>query len=472
MLATPNPVPVCDQTAKGSTTISWGTGLDPFEIHYTSPEGVTKLFHRRANGTAGSKVIDGWLRDGSKFTMMDMDGNTIQAVGVNTTVLGCAGNPPGAPVGVAGMQHTKWMTNPSRKTCGSCHDYIDWDTGQGHSANNWPQTSDNNCYLCHGPDSGGEYDPSVNATHQVWWKSAQLPGLLVELIDIVDTDPGDTPTVTFKIGDKFGPLNPSDVNRLRFRLNGPNTDFSFNEEESVDDKAVWKGDNVWAYTFETAIPMDAMGSYTVSVEGRNNADIDTGSEIISERDAIENPMLAFAVTDSSAKARRVIVDDAKCEACHGNVSLHGDNRKNAQYCVTCHNPTLLDIADVPESVNQKWMIHKIHRGADLENGYTVIRSRGTYVFDDVHYTGDLRNCEACHVNDSHLLPLPSGLIPQLTPNFWWDEIDPVASSCLSCHDGDDAVIHAYVNTSMVFGESCSTCHGQGRSASVEMLHAR
>jgi OmcA/MtrC family decaheme c-type cytochrome len=374
-------------------------------------------------------------------------------------------------MGMPGKQHTNWMTNPSRRVCGSCHSNIDWVTGEGHSDNNWPQDNDNLCSVCHVPDSGKEYDASVNGAHQVLWKSAQFPGVLFKLVDIVDTDPGDTPTVTFTIGDKFGPIDPADVDRVRLVITGPNTDFSFNATETIGDNAVYVGDGVWKYTFETPLPMDAMGSYSVSVEGRNYQDITMGQEVEEERTGIESYFLPFAVTDTTAKPRRIVVDDAKCESCHVNLDGHGDNRRNTQSCTTCHNPTLIDIADVPESVNHKWMVHKIHRGADLENGYVVIRSRGTYDFSDRHYPGDLRNCDACHVNDSHLLPLPMDLASQITPNFWWDPIDPVASACLGCHDGDDTAVHAYVNTSM-FGESCSTCHGEGKSAAVEKVHAR
>ena len=39
----------------------------------------------------------------------------------------------------------------------------------------------------------------------------------------------------------------------------------------------------------------------------------------------------------------------------------------------------------------KFMTHKIHRGADLENGYVVVRSRGVYDFSDIIFPGDLRN---------------------------------------------------------------------------------
>ena len=111
-----------------------------------------------------------------------------------------------------------------------------------------------------------------------------------------------------------------------------------------------------------------------------------------------------------------------------------------------------------------------NRGEDLENGYVVIRSRGTYDFSHVEYPGDLRNCEACHVNNSQQLPTPDGLLPQITPNFWWDPIEPAGAACLSCHDSDDATSHAYANTTFI-GESCSTCHGVGKSESVDKVHA-
>ena len=214
-----------------------------------------------------------------------------------------------------------------------------------------------------------------------------------------------------------------------------------------------------------------MGSYTVSMEGRVDADVDYGDEVEGERDYAQNVLMEFAVTDATAMPRRVLVDNEKCESCHVSISLHGGNRTQAQYCVTCHNPTLVDIAEPAESVNMKWMIHKIHRGEELENGYTVVRSRGTYHFDEILYPGDLRYCEACHINNSQQVPTSASLLPQITPNFWWDPIEPASSACLGCHDSDSASAHAYANTTF-FGESCATCHGEGKSESVDKVHSR
>jgi OmcA/MtrC family decaheme c-type cytochrome len=118
------------------------------------------------------------------------------------------------------------------------------------------------------------------------------------------------------------------------------------------------------------------------------------------------------------------------------------------------------------------MVHKIHRGAELENGYVVYGYRSSlHDYSDVHYVGDLRNCEACHVNDSYMLPLPDGLLPVTTPRAQFTPMLPETASCLSCHDGDSAASHALSNTSEL-GEACATCHGEGKRYSVEAVHAR
>jgi OmcA/MtrC family decaheme c-type cytochrome len=449
----------------GETTLNWEhTGNVEIQIRTPgNPDG--KVFAR--GGRTGSAATGKWVADGTVFDLYDAGTmELVQSVTVNATVLCCVSNAPGSFRGVAGVEHTNWMDRLSRKTCGSCHDDIDFEAGEGHIA----QQSDDDCHFCHKPVTGVEFDKSVAGAHTTLYKSAQLPGVLVKFIKVTNTNPGNKPTVTFSVGGKNGHYNPADMNRVRLVINGPNDDFSFYASETVGDKAVAQGGN-WNYRFETPLPMDAAGSYTVSMEGRVDADVDYGDEVDGERDYAQNPMMAFAVTDDSATPRRMIVDNAKCESCHLSLSLHGGNRTEVQYCTSCHRPDLVDIADIPESVNMKWMIHKIHRGADLENGYVVIRSRGTYDFSEIEFTGDLRNCDACHVNDSEQLPMAAGLLPQITPNFWWDPIEPAAAACLSCHDGDDASAHAYSNTTF-FGESCSTCHGVGKSSSVDKVHAR
>ena len=223
MVAGPNPTPACDGSGRSMTTLDW---MYPgrVEIRLGSADG--RLF--ATGGPVGSVETGKWVWDGLEFVLVDAaSGEAVQELAVNTTVFGCATNPPGTFRGVAAEDHTVWMTNPSRWVCGSCHDDIDFENGEGHLA----QSNDDNCATCHRPDTGVEYDISVAGAHTVDYKSNQLGGVLVQIISIKDTDPGDKPTVTFSLNDKNGPLDPAELNRLRFTITGPNEDFAYYVQE-------------------------------------------------------------------------------------------------------------------------------------------------------------------------------------------------------------------------------------------------
>ena len=464
LMLDPNPAPSCVGDGLSMTDVAWAD-KGSIEIRVNAADGA--LF--ASSGGANNKATGKWVRDHTSFFMVDAGtGEVIQEMPADTTVFGCATNPPGAMYGAAAEDHTAWMTNPSRMACGSCHDDIDFENGIEHI----PQANDDACNRCHEPDSGGEYDFSVAGAHTVNYRSTQLSGFLLEILDIQDTGPGDNPTVTFKLWGKSGAIDPQTINRLRFSISGPNTDFTYWRQEDALEGMRWTGSN-YVFTFDKKLPSDAMGSFSFGVEGRLNGQINGQSQ----RDQMQNFIEPFAVTDSSAMSRRVVVDDVKCESCHSNLSLHGSNRHNAtEYCQTCHNPTATDederLEGIPESIDFRYMIHKIHRGAELENGYVVYgHNNSVHDYGHVEYVGDLRNCDACHVDDSQLLPLPAGLSSVTTPADLWSPMGPVTAACVSCHDSDAAKAHADNNTSE-YGEACSTCHGTGKTYAVEKVHAR
>ncbi len=471
LVATPNPAPACDGNGLSMTDVAWGD-VGNIDVRVNAADGP--LF--ASAGAAGSQATGKWVNDGQKFFLVEGGtGNVLQELAVDNTVFGCANNPPGAYQGTAAVDHTVWMTNPSRWQCGSCHDALDFESGESHPV----QTDDSMCANCHKPDTGVEYDLSVTGSHTVAYKSNQLGGVLVEIIDIQNTDPGDRPRVTFSLRTKAGPLDPSDMNRLRFSLSGPNTDFAFYAQDDALGKLKRNGAN-WDFTFSSKLPNDAVGSFAIGVEGRLSAVINEGEpDEFSMNDQMQNFIEPFAVTDAAPVSRRMVVDDAKCESCHSNLTLHGSNRHDANgYCQTCHMPSATDEVvlppdvDVPQSIDFRYMIHKIHRGADLENGYVVYGYRSAvHDYSHVEYVGDLRNCEACHVDGTYQLPLPAGLESVVTPQDLWSPMLPETASCLSCHDGDAAAVHADSNSTEL-GEACSACHGVGKTYSVDALHAR
>ena len=89
-------------------------------------------------------------------------------------------NAPGTFRGEPGTQHTNWMDHPTRVNCGSCHDNINWETGEGHSEYNLVMVDDITCGNCHVPYTDQEFDRSVKGSHLVLYKSSQFPGVLID----------------------------------------------------------------------------------------------------------------------------------------------------------------------------------------------------------------------------------------------------------------------------------------------------
>lgn len=467
-VANPNPALACDGSGRGMTELRWAD-VGAFEIRLNAPDG--KLFTMGSG--AGSRETGPWVKDGMPFFLLDTPtGQVVAETDVDLTVLGCAGNAPGTFRGEAATNHTAWLTNPNRVACGACHDDVNFATGENHAGGAW--ADDQFCAFCHEADSGVEFDRSIRGAHTVVYKSNQLPGVLALIREVRDTAPGQRPTVIFSLTTKDGQLNPATLNRIRFNLSGPNDDFDFYVQENAAGRLTQVGSN-WSFTFNAALPNDATGSWSVGMEGRvSNVPLSDGRNVI---DQMQNYLFPIAVTDAEPMARRLVVDDYKCENCHANLSLHGGNRHDAGgYCQTCHMPGATDdvvrLEGLDESIHFKYMVHKIHRGADLENGF-VVYGFGSSVHDYSHivYPGDLRNCEACHVEGSYGLPTPAGALPTNSPNTYLTTMGPDTASCLSCHDGLAAAAHADANTSPL-GESCAACHGDGKSHAVDKLHAR
>jgi OmcA/MtrC family decaheme c-type cytochrome len=441
------------------------------EVRLDSADG--KLF--TTSGGNGSAETGKWVKDGQTFFLVDKaSGDVLQELPVSTTALGCNTNEPGTFRGAAGALHTNWLNHPSRAVCGSCHSDLDFESGEEHPA----QTDDTRCGNCHRPD-GDEFGRSIRGAHTVAYKSDQLGGIIIDVKGFEFAFQGGNVRVTFSIRDKNGPLDPNSLNRLLFTIAGPNEDFEYYNQESLVGSSNLKPSGAnWTYRFANPLPKDAEGSYSLGIEGRIPAVLNEGEDNqFTVNDQMQNFIVPFAIGDASLMARRMVVDDQKCESCHSNLSLHGENRHNAtEYCQTCHRPDatygIVRLEGEDESIHFKYMVHKLHMGADLDRGYVVYGYRSSvHDYSHVEYPGDLRNCEACHVDDSYLLPLPDYALDTVAPADYWSPLSPTASTCMSCHDSLDVAAHVQANTSEL-GESCNLCHGDGAAFDIEKVHAR
>jgi OmcA/MtrC family decaheme c-type cytochrome len=376
-----------------------------------------------------------------------------------------------------------WYTRPNRAACGSCHDDVNFATGEGHPAGAY--ADDSACASCHVPQGDREFDASIKGAHTVPLKSAQLKGLIATIVSVDGAAPGQKPTVTFKLTENDGTvLNPQPFgSNLNLLMGGPTKDYAINPIRERADGASFNG-TLATYTFLRMIPADAVGTWAFSIEARRTVTLNPGTT--SQMNVTEgafNPVSYAAVTDSQPVPRRAVVDMAKCNTCHDQLALHGGQRLNVEECVMCHNANASDAARRPsdklpvESIHFKRMIHRIHSGENLTQDFTVYgfftppNPPNPVNFNEVLFPGDRRDCQTCHIANTYQPPMPDDALPTETLRDYYSPQQPVAAACLGCHDTRSAAAHAFVNTAP-FGEACASCHGTNAEFAVDKVHAR
>ncbi|MBI4445274.1 MAG: OmcA/MtrC family decaheme c-type cytochrome [Acidobacteria bacterium] len=373
-------------------------------------------------------------------------------------------------------QGLAYLLKPSAAACGSCHDDVNFATGVGHPGG--PQASDNLCATCHIPEGELEFDASIKGAHKIPAKSAELKGLQLKILGVSNTAPGQSPTVLFTVTEKDGTaVAPSSLNFLQLVLSGPTKDYENLIIEPARD-AVPTADG-YTYTFKGKIPENAKGSFMVGGEAYRMVTLAAGTTKERQvRETANNPVQYVAVTDANAVPRRQVVATANCNRCHDEMVMHGTIRHDPEkYCVVCHIPSGTDAARrpadqmPPQSRDFRFMVHRIHTGADLTREFSIYGFGGALEANEINFPGDRRDCEKCHVNNSYRLPLASGLQPVPVQREFFTPYPPTTAACLGCHDGEAAAAHAYTMITP-FGEACAACHGTGREFAVERVHAR
>jgi len=426
-------------------------------------------------------------------------------------------------------QASNWRATVNREACGSCHDNVNFDTGANHGG---VAATDDQCGSCHGPNSSisnGNLRPQVVHVDPIAAAGAKFK---YEVLQVVDTAPGQTPTVTIRVVDPTNGNAPYDIkaNPGPFQGDGAASlavdiawstrpDFTNTGSGSatattgtpaqpfrIDFKATAVPDPAFPGGFKAtatrAIPADATGSGSALIEGRPTVDIDGNGT--RERIPVASAGKAFAITDAEPVAYRTVVDIAKCNDCHKQLTLHGESRTgNAELCATCHNPNATDInrrvagSDCEtvtgtlddQSIDFKFMVHAIHAGAIAD--YKVCGYNNTgYDFSEVTYPGKLNNCEGCHLPDTYYPPDAATALattfdaaPDRATPLGDRAVSPATTVCSTCHTSGSSRVHMELNggsfdaikaaDSTTPGaplETCATCHGPGRSADVKTVH--
>ena len=299
----------------------------------------------------------------------------------------------------------------------------------------------------------------------------------IEVMSVTVPDGGGAPVVEFKLtNDLTQGLTGLGANQTRFaiaqlspgeaggssewqsyvtRADGGVADVQATTETATAGTFVDNGDGTYEYTFSQPLTdypagptFDATKTHRISMQ------------LSTDPLPTSNASFDFLPTGGDPTFTRLIVDNDTCNACHDQLAFHGGGRFDVEFCVTCHNPYSAD-GNTGNSVDMKWMIHKIHYGENLAFGYEVIGFNDTlHDYSDIVFPQDVRNCTTCHDESDETTPQASNW--RLVAN---------RQACGTCHDdiagedgsGWDAGNH--FGGLPVQDDECLDCHGPDSSSS-------
>lgn len=410
--------------------------------------------------------------------------------------------------------------NPTAQVCASCHDQLEFDeTGLTNERRNHIGLAQPNstCAACHSED--GLMISSLES--HLMEDAVVAQTFQYNILSVTNSGEGQSPVVTFSITDPTNndafwdlttaPAFSGEGTSLNMTFSWPTSDFtnvnndagtsvptiggrpysvSIANSSGLRDYVIDNGDGT--YTVDTSmldtpvvVPMTTppLGSGQVGMEGHLAADFDR-DDVYADEIPVTNVVKAFAITDEQAQPRRVVVDVANCQSCHGvndGLAFHGGNRTDEpQHCVSCHHPNATDVRRRPDdpdgiangmneaamdgledqSIDFKYMIHALHAASIREQAYMAYGFGGALDGSHITYPRSPADCNACHVDDSFALPLGENVLATTidtgatntatgfapSADVASDPTDdnnfsPEAAVCVACHDGDFATQH-------------------------------
>jgi OmcA/MtrC family decaheme c-type cytochrome len=451
-----------------------------------------------------------------------------------------------------------WKTKPSQQACGSCHDHVTFNDGvspqdtiindpdgagylrgHGSSANNVNDgfmVYNGTCAGCH-PATGG-LAPIVTRHLIPETEAAKLFEFHIDAVNTSYTAPN--LTVQFYVKNPVSGTNYDLDTSTEFNSGGnsslsllvgwdtsdysndlsgsnPGQPVSINALTDLTVTEVGGGTFVYEVTKDlTGMGAETSGTLVVALQGHPSDSTGT------LRVPVKSAVLYVSTSGGTPDERREVVNiTAKCDQCHGTLSMHGANRVDeGQVCVICHNPFATDITKrvggpfldgkPEESIDFKRMVHAIHsQGATKRIQPLVVYGYGNNAHefstssstgDDVHFPGRVSDCRTCHIGDTFMLPLGQNVFGStVLTGVLADQSDDkkfsrTASVCSACHDSFAATSHMSQNGGAVeirndsdgslavdltktlaelnsgAGESCPLCHGPGRFADISVWH--
>lgn len=465
-----------------------------------------------------------------------------------------------------GADKDNWMAKPTRTACGSCHNNVDFATGTNHIGGR--ATSDALCTVCHDAASVAGYHVVLDTVGEagragyplntatdvptVGFPAGQGPavptasqlgalpagvykmGLEIKQATVTGAAGAKKANVVYRITKDGTPVTLNATGDLITGVVGSPSiyvayataqdgianpaDWTTNISATVTqfrDKAVVGGgalsqtgpdsSGYYTATFAAVIP-DAAKMVTAALGINYQGFLQTNNPAYPKGIRLREPAFAMKTAEGYT-ARRSIVSNAKCNACHGQLGIsptfHGGARNNGEGCALCHNYSNSNATGHTGanyfygggwSISAKDMVHAIHGPAKRAQAFnyeaTAANPGG---FDEVTYPGVLKNCEQCHVAGSYDFRTTANA--NAVPNLLWSTvakadmtvpgtytgsiiglspwipkpagnytgaigaatrtnnlvISPISAACFGCHDNSAAVAHMRLNGGVIYG---------------------
>lgn len=396
-------------------------------------------------------------------------------------------------------QAARWYQVPSDTACGSCHDDVNFATGENHGEDGSAGPADNaSCITCHASNPNSPIE--VRNAHNKERRAAAA--YQFNILDVVYPGPTPAPIVTFSVTNPLDNDAPYDVinnpdlfGSLRFYVAWDTVDYT-NLVQLVPDVAARPNSQPERSDVFDDNDLIEIDYRTYSLTLTEVADVATGTGIVVLAGRVTDPDIGrvlvpstfryFAITDPGPVARREKVDIARCNDCHNPMAFHGGTRSDSiESCQLCHIPDAArDENEGP--MDMKYFIHRIH------------------AVDDILYPQPVSNCLACHTEDGfYPFPLSTGILATSTTRGA-DETDPSdnnryspnSAACVVCHEGGrghmeffggsfdacqeaDGTLRERIDFcgpggdksgTLIEEPGCSGCHGPGGSSDVAVKH--
>jgi OmcA/MtrC family decaheme c-type cytochrome len=391
-----------------------------------------------------------------------------------------------------------WNENYSAEACGACHVSVlevsepDPDTGLStyaiqHAFPSDPQVN-GSCGNCHGAGivvTNFELHSQVIGSTRLRQDlgelfkfeilGADLTDLAAPKVTIKITNPADGSAYDILTDPEFTVL-PNDVASLSIWVSWSTDDIYNGDEdgnlvnfggrsdegrglrmELEDIQAsvpapVKNEDGSFTVTFFQALPAN-VGDFMISLGGHPDVN---GERAYAESAVYLNP--------DATKNRRKVVQEAKCNACHYKLAMHGGNRVLGDYriCLNCHNSELGhfehvedenahgQIGDFIDSISLSVLVHNLHAGSP-----TYFAGEFSDVALPIAARLDL--CGICHIEGTYNGPAATARAITIyrgdDASVWTDDVvdSPWTGICTNCHVSQAAENHMLLNGGQLGG---------------------